>query len=229
MAFDIDQLKSNIESQGYIKNNAFEVLITPPQILQNRAINNLGTSTPTKEIVDNLRFRIEQVRAPGIALISSDVNRYGVGPTQKVPVTAQFQETTFSILCDGFGDIWQFWNNWIRGIFEFNGIDSARVGNASQFASYLNDYKSRYSTTMEIFVYDMFGNLINRINLYEAFPTSLREVNLAWNDTQNLMRLSVSIAYTEYTLSGSTLESTITNQRPSIRFSATRGNTTTIG
>ena len=144
MAFNIVELKANIKSQRYIKNNAFEVFITPPPILRNTSINNLGTPTPTSEIVDNLRFRIEQVRVPGIALISSDINRYGVGPTQKAPVTAQFQETTFSILCDGYGDIWQFWYNWIKAIFDFTGVDSGPSGNASRFASYLNEYKSRY-------------------------------------------------------------------------------------
>lgn len=222
MAFNIDRLKANIETQGYIKNNAFEVFITPPPILRNTAINNLGTSTQTTQIINNLRFRIEQVRAPGIALFSSDINRYGVGPTQKTPFSAQFQETTFSILCDGYGDIWQFWYNWVKGIFDFTGTDSARVGNASRFASYLNEYKTNYSTTMQIVIYDMYGNAINRINLLEAFPTSVREVSLAWNDTQNLMRLAVSIAYTEYTLVGNTLEDTIAQQRPQMRFSATR-------
>ena len=227
MPFNINILKSNIENQGYIKNNAFEVVIVPPQVLSNQSINNLGTSIPVPVIVRNLKYRIEKLTAPGIALICSDVNRYGVGPTQRMPFAAQYQEISFSILCDGFGDIWQFWHNWLKGIYDFNGSDSARVGNASRFASYLTEYKSRYSTTMQIIIYDMYGNAINRVNLLEAFPTSVREIGLSWSDNSNLMKLSVSIAYTEHTLVGNTLEDNVRPQRRSIRYSA-RSESSTI-
>jgi hypothetical protein len=61
---------------------------------------------------------------------------------------------------------------------------------------------------MQIIIYDPFGNAIQRVNLYEAFPTALREIPLAWNDAGNLMRLNVTVAYTDYTIVGSALEGT---------------------
>ena len=207
MPFNINTLKSNIEGGGgYLKNHSFEVLMNPPPILLNRNLNVLGTPALIRNITDSLTFRIEQVRAPGINIQVSDINRYGVGPTQKMPHNAQFQETTFSILVDGFGEIWQFWYNWARSVFEFTGAESSRVGAANRFPGYVTNYKDDYSTTMQIVIYDLFGNAIQRINLYDAFPVNVREVQLAWNDNGNLMRLSVAVSYKDYTIVGSSLE-----------------------
>jgi len=62
---------------------------------------------------------------------------------------------------------------------------------------------------MQIVMYDQEGNAVQRINLYEAFPTSLREVPLAWADDDNLVKINVSIAYTDYTITSSVLENPI--------------------
>lgn len=209
MAFNIDQFKSNIQSDGYLKANQFEVIFVPPPIMYNTNINNLGTPVSTMITAANMRFRIEQVRAPGVQLFSVDYPRYGIGTTQKMPFNAQFQESTFSILCDGYGDIWQFWYNWLRAINEFSGTDSSRVGYANRIPRYTNEYKENYSTIMQLIIYDQFGNVIERINMYEAFPTAIRETQLSWADTQDLMRLSIAITYSSFTLNGTAVENPV--------------------
>ena len=45
--------------------------------------------------MSQLKYRIDQIRVPGIALISADTQRYGVGPTQKMPYSSQFNEITW--------------------------------------------------------------------------------------------------------------------------------------
>jgi hypothetical protein len=208
MPFNINTIKANLENNGYLKNHSFEVIIAPPPILLGRNINILGTPTNVKSIINNLSFRIEQVRSPGINLALAQVNPFGYGMAQPMPHNATYQDTNFSILVDGYGEIWQFWHNWIRSIFEFSGNDSSRVGAANRLPTYLVEYKENYSTMMQIVVYDTFGNAIQRINLHNAFPSSMRDIQLSWNDTGNLMRLAISISYTEYTIVGSALEGT---------------------
>lgn len=146
-----------------------------------------------------MAFRIDQVKAPGISLITNDINRYGIGPTQKMPTSAQFQEINISMLGDRYCEFWQYWYNWTRAIFGFNGTSNGLA------PSYATEYKQNYSTTIMIFIYDQFGNIIQKINLFEAFPTSVREVPLAWSDTNNLMKINVQIAYTEYTIEGTSV------------------------
>lgn len=209
MPFNIDTVKANIENNGYLKTHSFDVVLAPPPILLGRNINILGTPANARNITNNLTFRVEQVRAPGISLSLAQINRYGYGVTQPMPHNAQLQDTTFSILVDGFGEIWQFWYNWVRAIFEFSGNDSARFGTANRLPAYTTEYKDNYSTIMQIVIYDTFGNAIQRINLHEAFPSAMREIPLAWNDTQNLMRLAISISFSEFTIVGTALEGNI--------------------
>ena len=226
MTFNISRFKSNIDGYSYLKTNSFEVIITPPSILQNSALNNIGTPTSISDITNNLRFRIDQVRTPAIALQNADIAKYGVGPTQKMPISAAFGDISLSILSDGYGEIWQFWHNWIKTIFDFTSTDSSQVGAANRIATYSAEYKSNYSTTMQIIIYDMYGNAIQRINLFEAFPTSMREVILNWGDVGNLLKLDIDLAYTEYTLSGSSVESILTNSQSSIISSTGASNIT---
>lgn len=223
MAFNINRFKNNINDLGYLKNNHFEIYVTLPPVMQNVTLNNSGRGVSTSNINKILKYRIDQVRTPSIGVISTDVSRYGIGPTQKMPYNSQFLETTFSVLVDKNADLYQFWYNWVRSIFEFNGSEanSGTVGFASnRFARYIVDYKEHYSTTMQIVIYDNVGRVVQKINMLEAFPTSVRELNLGWGDTQNLMYLQVSITYTEFTIEGSTLSETNTTQSPKSNYSA---------
>ena len=204
MPFNIVNFKTNISASGYLTNNRFKVVLNPPPILFNSFINNTGSSTSINNIAADISFRAESIRTPGITLINADVNHYGVGPTQKQPMNAQFSETSISLISDGYGNMWQFWHNWLRGIYEFTGTSSARSGGrANKIPSYTAEYKDQYSTTIQIIMYDIFGKKIQEINLFEAFPTSMREVNLNWADQGNLLRLNLGIAYTEYTIESS--------------------------
>lgn len=229
MTFNINRIKENISGYGYLKQNKFEVFVQVPPFLQNSSLNVNGNETNVNTLNDIHRFRIEQVRAPGISLLSSDVRRYGIGPTQKFPYNAQYFDTTFSILVDKNTTIWDFWYNWVNGIFNFNGTEAngTNLISGGRIPTYTTRYKDVYSTIMMIVLYDDFGNTVKTINLYDAFPSSIREIPLAWNDSQSLLRLSVSITYSSYTIVGSNVENNATP--PSlVRRSATSGATTVI-
>lgn len=192
MPFNIEKFRTNLRDYGYLDNNSFSVYVQTPPVLLG-GINNQGTDIASKRIAENMAFRIDQVRAPGISLQSVDVSRYGVGPTQKQPYNAQFQEITISMLGDHYCEFWQYWYNWHRAIFEFN--SSAINGTPS----YSAEYKNNYSSTIMIFLYDHYGNIIQKINLFEAFPSAIRELPLSWGDP-NLMRINVNLSYTEYVI-----------------------------
>jgi hypothetical protein len=53
-----------------------------------------------------------------------------------------------------------------------------------------------------IVIYNEVGEVAKTINLYEAWPSSIREIPLGWNDNENLVRLAVSITYSGYTMVG---------------------------
>lgn len=215
MAFNINRFATNIRDFGYLDNNSFQVMVQTPPVLANAYLSNQGNPTATADIAQNMSFRIDQVKAPGISISTADVARYGIGPTQKQPVAAQFQEVNMSLLGDHYCEFWQYWYQWTRAVFQYNGVNN-------QAPNYTAEYKDQFSSTIIIFIFDQFGNIIQKINLFEAFPTSLREVPLAWADTNNLMKINVSVAYTEYSIEGSSMQSFSQPQSPVLRSGTQR-------
>jgi hypothetical protein len=210
MPFNIDSFKSNLDSYGYLKNNIFEVGVQTPNFMLGGVLNNNGILSSPTTINNMMKFRIDQTSVPGVSILSGDHPIYGVGPTQKMPYGAFFHDITFSILLDKKADLWQFWYNWVRYIFEFNGTEpnsrnfniAGGVG-SERTPAFTTRYKDDYSSTMQIVMYDTNGNVVQRINLYEAFPSSVREIPLSWNDHGDLLRIAVSITYSNFSIEGS--------------------------
>lgn len=224
MPFNVNNFKQNLDFFGYIKNNKFEVFVQAPKFLQNKYMRINDRETNIKDINDLLRFRIDQVRTPSPSLLSLDTNRYGIGPTQKMPFNAQYFDTTFSVLLDRNTDLWDFWYNWINGIFNFNGQEpnGNNIFTGGRIPNYTVEYKDEYSTNMMIVIYNDVGETVKTINLYEAFPSSMREIALRWNDNTDLMRLAISITYASYSIVGSNLNSNSTAPTNNLSSSISR-------
>lgn len=203
MSFNIDRFKENLNSFGYIKNNKFEVFVQIPKFLQNKTMKIGGRETSINGIDRLLKFRIDRVNTPGVSLMSIDTNRFGNGPTQKMPFNAQFFDTNFNILLDRNTDLWDFWYNWTNGIFNFNGNEPN--GNnpfaGGRIPTYLTEYKDEYVSTMMIVLYDDTGRTVKTINLYEAFPSSIKEIPLSWKD-ETLINLAITVTYSSFTIVG---------------------------
>jgi hypothetical protein len=129
-----------------------------------------------------------------------------------MPYNAQYFDTTFSILLDRNTDLWDFWYNWINGIFNFNGQEpnGDNIFNGGRIPNYTIEYKDEYSTNMMIVIYNDVGETVKTINLYEAYPSSMREIQLAWNDNVNLMRIAITVTYSSYSIVGSNINSNAT-------------------
>jgi hypothetical protein len=199
MPFNIEAFKENLSKYGYLDNNNFEVIVATPKILLNTSIGSSATPSDANRIANNLRFRIDQIRSPAISIQSAEVFRYGIGPMMKQPVNASNQELFFSILVDDRGEIWQYWYNWLRKIFEFNGT---MTNSSTTLPSYTAEYKDNYSTILQILIFDHIGAVAQTISVFEAFPTSIREVPFHWGDS-NLIKLNISMAFTEFMIEGS--------------------------
>ena len=169
----------------------------PPPILGQTTTLNPGQAT-TSEISRLISFRADQVRTPNINISAAGINRYGVGPIQKQPFSAEFNDISVSLVSDGNAEIWQFWHNWVNNIFQHSGTSSS-------YPTYLAKYKDDFSTTIDIDIYTNDGNLSQTIELYQVFPTAISEVPLTWGDQNNPLRMSVTLSFSEYQILGSGL------------------------
>ncbi len=84
MAFDISKFSAHLNKYGTIKNNRYEVIISPPASFRLAP----GFQEEFKEMFDILTLRVEQVRIPNVNLNIQRVNRYGIGPRQAFPTNA---------------------------------------------------------------------------------------------------------------------------------------------
>ena len=182
MPFNIDTFKSSIENDGYLKNSHFQVGFVPPILL---GINS--------NVSNMIRFRTDSFTAPGINILAADINRYGVGPSQKQPYNVAFNEASIGVLVDQNGDLYNMWNEWIRRIFEHSGQAS------TQIPSYSVEYKDNYSTTIQIIMFDQTGEPVKTIDLFQAFPLTISNVPLNWSDN-SLVKLNINLTYASYTI-----------------------------
>lgn len=197
MAFNVNQFKSSIADFGKLRAHNYEVGVSIPAFMTGSTlISGDGTETSVNKIAERLRFRIDQVSIPPSQLLSAEIARYGIGPTQKIPYNAYFQDISFSVLLDKKADFWHFWYDWTRFIFEYNGTETP----GERIPKYISRYKEEYTSTMQIVLYDEFKEVVKRINLYDAFPSGIRDIPLSWNDQQDLLRIGISISYSHYTI-----------------------------
>lgn len=187
MAFNIERFRTNISDWGYISNNKYEIYLNPPPAMR--------TSETAYNATGLIKFRTKSFKAPGINIVAVDTARYGVGTTQKQPISAMYEDLALSVLLDKNSELWNFWYEWERLIFQFSPFDDGNY----RFASYATEYKKNYATTMQLIVYTSTGDISNKFNFYDIYPVSMKDVSLDWEEQSTLASLDILMNYKEYT------------------------------
>lgn len=198
MPFNVSTFKTQLGNNGYLSPNKFQLLVTPPPILQAQGMISGGNHQSVADIMQQLTFRVDGVTAPSISLNLYDVNRYGVGPIQKIPYNATFNTMSLTFICDGYGDLWKFWNDWMRNIFGFSGTTNGQNGILNDLGSYALSYKSDYSTAITLNAFDSFGEIGQSITYNQAFPYAVNDIQFNWGEDNQVLKVSIAIAFTDF-------------------------------
>jgi len=214
MPFNISTFKTEIANYGYLQTNKYQIYITPPKIFTGSSLsvpsigaggaNILPNLVSMQDISKRLMFRADAINVPSVSLTVQDVNRYGVGIAQKQPVNATFNTLNATFISDGYGEIWQFWYQWLRTIFQFSGSDG-NAGFQNSSGNYSLQYKDDYSTTITLIIYDNYGNAVQKIDYTQAYPYAVNDIQLNWNDANQLLKINVAIAFTDFTIQDSSV------------------------
>jgi len=184
MAFDINSFKTELHTNGYLRTHSYRVILTPPSAML------IATN-----IMPMISMRAEEVRTPTASLATVDVPRYGIGPTQKQVVSNQFNDITVSLISDKYGNLWNFLHTWLNTIFSYS-----PAANGGANPTYTAEYKSNFSTTMTIEIFDQIGKTPITFTMNMAYPIQIREVNMDWSETGNLVYLDVAMTFRDYSL-----------------------------
>ena len=138
------------------------------------------TLIPYLSIARNLKFRCESTEFPSRTFATAD-QKFGATPIEKTPYHSQYNDITMTFVVSDNMDEKIFFEYWMEYINP----------------TYLFDfrYKSDYITTMQVNQYNIRGDLIYSINLIEAYPVSINQLDLDWS-TDGYHKLSVTFAYT---------------------------------
>lgn len=205
MPFNIAEFSANISDYGVLQPNKYYVYFSTPKGLYNSVISPTGNILGALTTNYLAQMRAEQARLPGVNMLTIDNQRYGIGTVQKMPYGAQFTDTSFTFVMDRNGQLYQYFYAWLTEIVDFNGAGQVVNGNqryVSSQPSYLMGYKDGYATDIYIVVFDNTGIPVKVITLYQAYPNSMNEISLDWNNQNSLMKLTVGFTFKEWSMSG---------------------------
>ena len=170
MAGSINDFKSSFKND-LARPNRFEVDIPVPLTL----LPYIGTSR-------ELKYRCENANLPGRTLATMEQKTYG--PIEKFPYLSTYNDIDLTFIVDGdmsqkvFFDAWL---NYINPLFNNN-----------------FRYKSDYSTDLRVTQFDLKNEATYSVDLYEAFPISINQMDLDWSQNDSYHKLTVTFAYTKW-------------------------------
>ena len=167
MAGTINEFRSSF-TKDVSKSSRFDVNIPIPLTL-----------IPYINSAKNLTYRCEAANLPGRTFATTEQKTYG--PVEKFPYLTTFNDIDLSfIVSDDMNEkvFFDAWLNFINPMYNYN-----------------YRYKSDYSTAITINQYDQNNQLSYSVNLYDAYPISVNQMDLDWS-SENPHKLSVTFAYT---------------------------------
>jgi hypothetical protein len=150
------------------KPSRFQVNLNLPPILQ-QAVDSRTMS-----------LRCESAVLPGRTLATSDLRIYG--PSEKFPYQSTYEDVSLTFIVTGSMIEKTLFDNWLNQINPQN--------------SWNFNFKSDYVTDISITQYDQADNEIHIVNLVEAFPISVNQLDLDWGSDAPYHKLTVTFAYT---------------------------------
>jgi len=138
------------------------------------------TLIPFRNTARQLTFRCETTQLPSRTFATAE-QKFGSNPVEKYPYQSEYNEIEMTfIVSDDMSEklFFDAWMEYISPTYTFN-----------------FKYKSDYCSTLTVNQYDVKNDLTYSINLIDAYPISMNQLDLDWSSTEN-HKLTVVFAYT---------------------------------
>ena len=169
MSRSINDFKSSFKGD-LARSNRFDVDIPVPLTL----IPYIKTSR-------NLIYRCENANLPGRTLATTERKTYG--PVEQFPYLTTYTDIDLTFIVDDDMQQKVFFDAWLNYI--------------NPTYNYNMRYKENYATTITINQYDVTNKLSYTINLFDAYPISMNQLDLDWNG-DGYHKLTVTFTYTHW-------------------------------
>lgn len=191
---------SEIEKNGVNRAALAYTEITSPKAMRggNGRFGSVATNT-------FLSYRNDSFSTPGLAIATSDVRRYGIGPLEKKPYAATYQDVTFNYILDTAANQHKYFYLWMNHIVKHHkGIIFDDENPDTGAKAYEVGYKDDYATRIDIYSFDdrldqqegdATTNNAQQVILHRAYPTFIGDIQYNWAGIDQLVRLPVSFTY----------------------------------
>ena len=132
-----------------------------------------------RNISQKLTFRCESTNLPGRTISTTDQKIYNI--VEKFPNQTTYQDMDMTFLVGGDMAEKQFFDSWLELI--------------NPTTNFNFKYKGDYSTSITVNQYDINNNLTYTIELVDAFPIAVNQLDLDWSN-DGYHKLTVVFAYT---------------------------------
>ena len=167
MAGSISEFKSSF-SKDVARNNRFDVNINIPLVM-----------IPYISSAKSLNYRCENANLPGRTFATTEQKTYG--PIEKYPYLSTYNDMDLTFIVDDDMSQKLFFDGWLNYI-------NPQYNNNLRF-------KGDYATIITINQYDVTNTLSYSVNLYDAYPISMNQLDLDWAGDGH-HKLVVTFAYT---------------------------------
>jgi len=151
------------------KPNRFDVNIPVPLTL-----------FPYRNTGRTLSMRCESTELPSRTFATTE-QKFGTNPTEKHPYQSQYNDITMTFIVSESMEEKLFFDAWMEYINPSYKFDFR--------------YKSDYTSTLQVNQYDQQNKKIYSINLIDAFPIAVNQLDLDWS-SESYHKLTVVFAYT---------------------------------
>ena len=178
--FSVHTFVTKVKSAGFASTSRYQVFIARSTLTRAGTINNNAASMNTK--ANDITLNCENIDLPGISVTTFDRRYYGV--SRKLPYGLLYGQTTGSFYLDDNYSERKFFEEWV-----------GQVVNKTNFnISYYDDIVS----TITIVGYNLNGTENLRVNLLEAYPIQISNVNFGYSNESMINKVAVEFAYKQY-------------------------------
>jgi hypothetical protein len=130
----------------------------------------------------SLTYRCENAQLPGRTFGVAE-QKFGSNPVEKYPNMTTYNDIDLTFIIDDDMNQKVFFDAWLNFI--------------NPNYNYNFRYKGDYATTITINQYDVTNSLSYSVDLIDAFPISMNQMDLDWSSDGN-HKLNVTFAYTQW-------------------------------
>lgn len=175
------QLGMVINRKGYAKSNRYRVDVSLPRVISDDIINGYS--------LEQMNMLCESVTIPSRAL---STNEYTNGTqTKKIPYTYIDEDVVMEFNLSGDYYPKLVMDNWIESILQPYG--------------FVAQYKNNFVADIQIYGQDINDNNVYKINLINAFPISVGDIQLSNANENTIGKFQVSFAYDRFEYSGGSI------------------------